>query len=501
MLTNKRNPFTPGYGEIPPVFAGRDQLKLELRDRIDAALEKETHPTAIALIGPRGCGKTALLGWIAKEAKKKKLPELRLTKQHFTSVDNLTIALAEQADSNLRSRAYVTRGEVEGPTGLLGFAGLELTGKSEAKPVVRPIHLANLLAEASTGGLAILIDEAHDLPPEVGRVFYEAVHAAAQDYPILLVIAGTPDLELVLGRTKSTLVERMNIWSIGLLSVEDTRRALFEPFGNDVTFDGHARQTVLQETENYPYFIQLWGSALWNVMVRKGVTHVGTVEVKEARRTFDEVRLSLYYHRIKELEGEGMLVPVAEMVFRIGEGGKPSALEVEAAIQQISQTLDKSEAEEKLLHTGFVWREGIDNWQFGIPSLATHVRKETVSMVLIQIELENALPSLRKVHSCFKHASPLPISYLEENLRTVMNETYQEILAELHLATFSRMGLIAPDPDHSKKHILLATPLLTEAVIEEADRLESKPEMESIQEPTLQTRHEPDDVSPGKSWN
>ena len=60
-ITIDDNPFNPGYGALPPVLAGRDQLKLELRDRIDATVERERHPTAIALVGPRGCGKTALL--------------------------------------------------------------------------------------------------------------------------------------------------------------------------------------------------------------------------------------------------------------------------------------------------------------------------------------------------------------------------------------------------------------------------------------------------------
>ena len=38
---------------------------------------------------------------------------------------------------------------------------------------------------------------------------------------------------------------------------------------------------------------------------------------------------------------------------------------------------------------------------------------------------------------------------------------------------------------------------MTEAVIEKADRLEAKPEMEPTQDPILQTRNEPDDYTPG----
>ena len=164
------NPFNPGYGELPPVLAGRDNLKNEVNRRLAKAGKGEKHPTAIALIGPRGCGKTALLGWIEEKAKEKKLPVIRLVKQHFESVDNMAKALAEQANSNLSSRAYSLRGEVKDPTGHLGSAGLEFTRKSEYTPIENNLFLTNLLAAASTKGLALLIDEAHDMPTEVGRV-------------------------------------------------------------------------------------------------------------------------------------------------------------------------------------------------------------------------------------------------------------------------------------------------------------------------------------------
>ena len=120
--------------------------------------------------------------------------------------------------------------------------------------------------------------------PEVGRVFYDSAQAAAQDHPIMLVIAGTPDLESVLGRSGATFAERMNTKRIGRLSWEDTSRALVEPFGGTATFDDLARGVVVRETQGYPHFIQHWGSALWNVLARKGATHVGHEEVKEARR-------------------------------------------------------------------------------------------------------------------------------------------------------------------------------------------------------------------------
>ena len=489
------NPFNPGYGEIPPVLAGRDNLKNEVSRRLAKAGKGETHPTAIALIGPRGCGKTALLGWISGKAKKRKLPVIRLTKEDFASVGDLESVLSDQVVPPNKSHDFSV--EVKDPT----FTGASLRGgykrETEYNHIERKLKLKKLMAAASTKGLALLVDEAHDMPPEVGRIFYDSAQAAAQDHPIMLVIAGTPDLESVLGRSKATFIERMNAWDIGRLSWEDTSRAMVEPFGKNVTFDDLAKEVALRESQRYPHFIQHWGSALWDVLARKGITHVGYEEMKEARKTFDQARQRLYNRRLHELDREGMLVPVAEIALRIGENGKPSRSDFIAITRKMAHTLGKLEAEEKLLHTGFIWQEGIGNWQYGIPSLATYVRKEAVSMVLERIKEENALLSFRRIRSYFKLEPLLPTSSLEKNLRTVLKETNQEKLVEKHLAAFSRMGLLVPDPDMSKEHMALTAPLLTEAVIEEADRLEVKPEMEPNQEPTLQTRHEPDDYTPG----
>ena len=488
------NPFNPGYGEIPPVLAGRDNLKNEVSRRLAHAGKGKKNPTAIALIGPRGCGKTALLAWITKQAEQKKLPVISLVKQHFESVDSLAKALTEQATSNLRSRAYSFRGGLKALIGQLGSAELEFTRKSEYTPIENTLFLTNLLAAASTKGVVLLVDEAHDLPPEVGRFFYDSAQAAARDHPIMLVIAGTPDLESVLRRSNATFIERMNAWDIGRLSSEDTSRALVEPFGKNVTFDDLAKGVVLQETQNYPYFIQHWGSALWDVLAQKGVTHVGQEEVKEARKTFDQARQRLYFRRTQELKSKGMLVPVTETALRIGKGGKPSDYEFDATVNRMSHTVDQLEAEEKLLHTGFIWQEGIGNWQYGIPSLATYVREHGIEMILNQVKMENALPSLRRVRSYFKLTPLLPTSYLEENLKTVLKESNQENQANDHLAFFSELGILCPgrQPDHC----FLAAPLLTEAVIEKADSLEAKPEMEPNQEPTFQIPHAPDDYTP-----
>ena len=60
------NPFTPGFGVLPPVMRGRD----DLFNKIQVALASgPKHPAFTSLLlGPRGAGKTAALSAIQDDA-------------------------------------------------------------------------------------------------------------------------------------------------------------------------------------------------------------------------------------------------------------------------------------------------------------------------------------------------------------------------------------------------------------------------------------------------
>ncbi len=60
------NPFTPEFGSVPLVMAGRQSIRREL---FEAFSQGRGNPNLSSiLIGPRGSGKTALLTYLAKEA-------------------------------------------------------------------------------------------------------------------------------------------------------------------------------------------------------------------------------------------------------------------------------------------------------------------------------------------------------------------------------------------------------------------------------------------------
>ena len=64
------NPFTPGYGIIPAVFAGRQAEFADFEGVVLRRVAQGTYEPARMLTGDRGMGKTALLKQFEAEARR-----------------------------------------------------------------------------------------------------------------------------------------------------------------------------------------------------------------------------------------------------------------------------------------------------------------------------------------------------------------------------------------------------------------------------------------------
>ena len=456
----KANPFTPGYGVYPPELAGRDRLQDDLRDRLDGIVEKKCNPTAIVLTGPRGCGKTSLLGWLRTKAMKRGLAIVSLASDTTTS----PATMARQFPPKLWERLSGLQVNV-GPTGVGG--GVDL---ARSRPEVRDEDLRTwieALGSGETGGV-ILIDEAHSMAPEVGTVFYNAAQAAAQDKPILLVIAGTPDLRAVLRRSKATFTERAQLARIGRLTRDESRRALTKPFAElGKALPPSIIEPVLNEAQDYPYFIQLWGKALWDVMERYPVLPESSYLLAKARELTRPSRQGLYGERMQELAENDLLIPVAEMACRLGANGKPGLEDFYRAVSHITTNDDdRLINEQRLLHTGFIWEKRFGEWDYGIPSLASHVREHAVERLLATLKEQNIVKALQSVVSCF------PTGTRQNHITTTDKLRYS--LADEPLGPdglikeFLAMKLLGPT--RSPEIIRLLAPHLVNAILAQANK-------------------------------
>lgn len=104
-----------------------------------------------------------------------------------------------------------------------------------------------------------------------------------RDLPLALLIAGLPPLRGRLLSAKTYAERLFSYCALGPLSREAAVAALVEPARVDpgLDFDPAALETLLAACEGYPYFIQVYGHAAWEVAEGP---RVGGAEADEALR-------------------------------------------------------------------------------------------------------------------------------------------------------------------------------------------------------------------------
>ena len=154
-------------------------------------------------------------------------------------------------------------------------------------------------ARAESTGVAILIDEVQYLSGSDLSALIVAVHRVTQrQLPIIVIGAGLPSIPRLSGDAKSYAERLFRYPRIGALNSHDARAALVEPAEKlGVSFEEKALDEVIKITEGYPYFIQEWGSAVWDLsrgpkVVLDDVKRVEAQATRHLDESFFRVRLN-----------------------------------------------------------------------------------------------------------------------------------------------------------------------------------------------------------------
>ena len=135
---------------------------------------------------------------------------------------------------------------------------------------------------------------------------------------------------------------------------------------------------VVAESQGYPYFVQLWGDALWHAANDTAQTLVGNTLVTAARRSFDRERTDYYEDRCYELEQRGLAGVSVSVAAAFRESATLTGRALKSAIAAAlpgGSSADAQRCQEELASVGYVWRSpGAGNlWEPGIPSLMSYI--------------------------------------------------------------------------------------------------------------------------------
>ena len=365
-----RNPFQPGRGILPPLLAGRD-TELSVADRALARLTEGRSPSEDLLFyGPRGNGKTTLLLEIDRRARKRGLRVEALSPPALDGVEKLVRDLQERT------------GRLRGQVTSVRFIGVGATGVPAAPTENVPHLLASWIAAEPTRPLVIVLDEVQTLSPEVGRPFFDAVQQAkSRPAPFLVLSAGTPDAPRRLLRCGTYNERGFEFLPVGRLARQDTNAALSEPArmaGRPLAEDALA--LLAEESQDYPYFVQLLGSAAWQAAAGSDPSdsRIDLSAAQQGVTEFSSRSAQFYARRYREAESRqvaAVLRPLAALFSEHGEKLTDSQLEpvLRRFEDEASVPFDFIQLREELSDLGVIWSADDEDWEMGIPSFADYL--------------------------------------------------------------------------------------------------------------------------------
>lgn len=279
--SSEKNPYRPGVGLRPLYLAGRDRSLQRFSAMLRAAPDIQA---SMRVTGLRGVGKTVLLGTFADAAEELnwQSAEFEFQPSHNTDggLQDALGGVLEDTRARLshmeRLRAAAGRALRAGELAVTWEdVSLSIGPGSErernlAKEIFGTVEVA---VTKGREGVVLLLDEAQLIRDERDRhgehplslLIAPLVALQRQQVPLAVVLCGLPTLAANLQKARSYSERLFRGEKVDSLPHDQALEAFTRPLEQTArTADPAVAAEVVDEVEGYPYFIQMWGSELWD---------------------------------------------------------------------------------------------------------------------------------------------------------------------------------------------------------------------------------------------
>ena len=373
------NPFYPGTGSEPDRLVGREpEQALIKRSLADICGERERDygplrgrpPQHLKIVGPRGMGKMALLDWAQREAESLDADFARMSHEpNADSEDALSALLLQLADIPGLDRKQISDWESDYLQWAMdwqpGKPSLEFDTILGIRLRFRPIML-------------VLDDVIHYDLDMLDRMLNQYQLLASSGWPLALALVGTPALNSRLIKAKAGFIHRSEDIHINALEPAATRAALGRPFlDRGVMVAGDALELMVSWTDDYPYFIQIVGSEVWEA--KKGAAKVDVALVQSVEQAVQKRRDEFHASIFEIIEAAHLVEHGMKAVAAIEAAPEPLSPEQVRARMAKGTDLDEQRALEiynQLLDAGLFWHPSPRRVYAAIPSFFNYFKTE-----------------------------------------------------------------------------------------------------------------------------
>lgn len=375
-MKKRDNPFRPGNGIMPPYLAGRENEIFWFENSLESALSL---PQNLVLLGIRGTGKTVLLRkfedicsqkrWLfaRREFNNKLNQEGEFLNALLTDIITKTkgISLAKRLKKPVIGFREGYKEDIEGDFISILIQKYKGPLGDRLEAILTDVYEAIIKAEYN--GLVLLYDEFHFIEDSkisdnfpLSLLLESFSHVQQEGLRYYLVLSGLPPLFPNLVKAK-TYAERMfSVKSLGNLPKEASQEAIGLPLKkSNITFTDELINTIIEETQGYPYFLQFYPYHLIQNIPKK---RIGSKEFNEMSplllKELDESFFSGRFNRASESEQKILL----EMA-KLGSEIKFSELREKTEIDKnyLNQILIS------LIEKGLIYRVSRGKYRFTLP--------------------------------------------------------------------------------------------------------------------------------------